>query len=971
MNFNRGVNTAAAPTNLNTSIYAKNLAINLDGSLSVRKPLKLETTATGAWTGFAPLHNRTSTLFWNANQIAIFTGGSRDAEKYKIRDYTGASRELVFPTSPEIFKIEGSPEIIRLNDATVLGNVFVKYSKIDSNPPFTGIDEDLYDDPDSALPRYVKIFRDPSNTSWIIEIISPEMNIVSPAEGDFAINYNLTLDSPLAVRDSYENAVPRIGGILAYVRAKETPDGLVPTDPIRKAYTSKYSIGLPYNNMQDKPTTTHTNDLFRDTATCPVKLAVTYSCSDDFKAPLETGNDYILTGDCVFSAHLLDSYAASENIKVSVTAVTTVEFYIGNTRVYKNIHGTSFVVSSTDSNNPNEVSLETDVYTYKMNNLGSNKSATAAFTTRVTAHVLDLSSVPETVSDLTESVKKERYVPVSSFERNQTQLAFLKAFCKFPFKIDATDSVDDSLQKRYYATWSKSTDGIDWTPLEYHSNSNSIFVRELNPNWDEDADTEENASPTSADYTTHKYYYLQGTGADEELYDDTGALSRIDFLEIPTEGEFVDAAMYRFKIIAVDKISEDDVEYDESLTEPQYRVRLDVDERTYIPIMGSNTELVDIEIGNASLGRKLYHRKAIYSYGDPSFKTNVLVSDAGSFVTPYYNTITVESSGASEVNCLLAWRDYLVSATSNSINLHTKQDEGYFTKLISTSVGIEKRDSRCCKAVLNGILFKSGPKVYQLVPNVYSGDDTVLNIKVLSDAVEDYLVEYEANADEYAYTPFAIATESEYILMLPQETSTMCLRFEYVSGHWAVYEYPVLLKEYWTESISKIHVFGTYNDIYSEWVLDSDCGNTYDEASITANVPIAFELDTGQKTDGIFTQKQFVETKFIFATEDDYEMFPMQAVVAIDGDPHVSVIDVNSDAPFWKLDTTSSKGVAGTAFRLSSEGCGRSDSGILRQLILRYSGKGRSIRHILKGTADSNFRLYEAYVKYKNLNIKK
>jgi hypothetical protein len=109
----------------------------------------------------------------------------------------------------------------------------------------------------------------------------------------------------------------------------------------------------------------------------------------------------------------------------------------------------------------------------------------------------------------------------------------------------------------------------------------------------------------------------------------------------------------------------------------------------------------------------------------------------------------------------------------------------------------------------------------------------------------------------------------------------------------------------------------------------------------------------------------------MFATEDDAEAFPMQLVVAVDGDPHITTVDVNTDAPFWKSGT-SSVGVLGTSFRLSNEeSLGRASSGILRQLIVRYSGKGRSVRHILTGSPTSNFKLYETYVRYKTLNVKK
>jgi hypothetical protein len=130
--------------------------------------------------------------------------------------------------------------------------------------------------------------------------------------------------------------------------------------------------------------------------------------------------------------------------------------------------------------------------------------------------------------------------------------------------------------------------------------------------------------------------------------------------------------------------------------------------------------------------------------------------------------------------------------------------------------------------------------------------------------------------------------------------------------------------------------------------------------------PIAFELDTGQKTDAILTTKQFVESKMVFATLSPNDSFPMQILIHIDGDPHLVTQDISTDAPFWE--NSSSGGALNTTIGgVSNE----SDNfNILRQLVVRYSGKGKSIRHILTGESLYNFKLYETYTRYKLLNVK-
>jgi hypothetical protein len=178
--------------------------------------------------------------------------------------------------------------------------------------------------------------------------------------------------------------------------------------------------------------------------------------------------------------------------------------------------------------------------------------------------------------------------------------------------------------------------------------------------------------------------------------------------------------------------------------------------------------------------------------------------------------------------------------------------------------------------------------------------------------------------------------------------------------------------DYRIVSLNDIHIFGTYGEYTAEFVFDADCDHgAYADVLRDDSLPIEFEWDTGQKTDSIAHTKQFVESKLMFATLGEQDSFPFTLYIAIDGDPHVTRTDVSTDAPFWKTTDGQSRGVLGTAFALGGATTPASGNfNTLRQFVTRYSGKGKSIRHVIVGASSCNFKLYETYVRYKNLNVK-
>jgi hypothetical protein len=348
----------------------------------------------------------------------------------------------------------------------------------------------------------------------------------------------------------------------------------------------------------------------------------------------------------------------------------------------------------------------------------------------------------------------------------------------------------------------------------------------------------------------------------------------------------------------------------------------------------------------------------------------VFKSEAGSLITPYLNSITAETTGSADVTTVVPWRNYIYIATEDSALLAVPQEVGFYTKIVNTFVGIPKEDAKCCKVNLNGIIFKSRDKIFAGFPNLYSETDATLNYTEISKPIAQVLETLEYT------TCYAITTSSEYIVFLLNldEGRTYTLIYNFDTRAWTVNSYPVVLQDAYNHRDGTVHAFcqtSIDDECFYEVTLSGRNAPSERYADeIDKTYPIPFKWDTGQKTDSIMSSKQFVESKLVFATLSEKDAFPFTTCVAIDGDPHVTTVDVSTDAPFWKSSDGISAGVAGTAFRLGEASPVSDAFNTLRQFVIRYSGKGKSIRHLIEGESLYNFKLYETYVRYKNLNGK-
>jgi hypothetical protein len=376
-------------------------------------------------------------------------------------------------------------------------------------------------------------------------------------------------------------------------------------------------------------------------------------------------------------------------------------------------------------------------------------------------------------------------------------------------------------------------------------------------------------------------------------------------------------------------------------------------------VLANNTELLDNEIPNTVTGKKLYHNHRIFTYG-AKFKNCIYVTDVDSFNTPIFNVIDLNASEHSVVTTLVPWRNYLIAATNNSIYLIKETEAGFVSKLVNTYIGIPEEDSKTCLSILNSIVFKSGTKIYSLQPSVYSNDDSILNITEISKPIAEKVILGD-------YHNFAFSTEQAYYLFTQSENKTVCLKYEFSRNLWTKHVYNINLIDYHIKNIENITVLqDNLTEFSIEKDYETDKAYTYGDIFTFKNgipiiTPIEFSFDSGQKIDDLSKTKQFVESKIMLATLHDKDTFPLNVDVYIDGLEYKQMhFDAATDAAMWK---TSEKDVLTLSSNLDSEN--KNLFNVMRQMILRYSGKGRTIRHVISGNSCFNFKFYVLYYRYK------
>lgn len=602
------------------------------------------------------------------------------------------------------------------------------------------------------------------------------------------------------------------------------------------------------------------------------------------------------------------------------------------------------------------------------------------------------------VRALTERVFYPKFQIASTIGSSLDYTVLLKAF----MNLQNPDDLE------YYGVWEYSTDGVNWKSW-YDLNRLETFgfpevFKTVNlPSYTlEDSNVGDSTSTIEAHSAVGVKFTARSP--DDVLYafydgdkQPTSSLSDVAYI-VPMRADVLilqslqesDAAKFCIaESIPIDSIQVRFTVVTPIGTSSECRV---LDTQFYTPDPGLRWEFANSLFGNAILGEKLYHRNKIYSYNHDSFGCTVLSSSIKSFITPLSEVIDISSSAKDVVTSLISWRNYLIAFTEYGAHLITPSDTGAYVKTITTYIGVPQQDRKTCKALLNGVVFKSGPKFYTLYPNASSGDESILNLNEISHPI-NHILEQLPDTD---YDTFSISTERKYYTFIPYKDYkdykdyTYSVIYDYDLKAWCVGKYEgVRLTGYSMDGLNDIVVYGIHNGVLTEYYFERDLKDVYPNfvndwdlesfesvphgdfltrESITPPAeggfpnpsPIHFILDSGQRTDNISLTRKFVESKFLLATLNAKSAAAKDLTVSIyvDGNPYKTRL---------KGDGIVFKDMPNDIITLGddSPSDGSDVYNSISQAFLRYSGKGKTIRHVIEGDSLYNFKLYEVFYRYR------
>ena len=555
----------------------------------------------------------------------------------------------------------------------------------------------------------------------------------------------------------------------------------------------------------------------------------------------------------------------------------------------------------------------------------------------------------------------------------------LKAF------FDKPNVLEDS---NLVIRWEVSDNGIDWKTIESAKLEKEEGEEDF-PTMAEpihvvtyDVVTNDLDSTKSMNWKVEDWHRLDPSSFEDVYENQVSIYTRPDCLIVSNTG-LSSSKIFKCTLIKIKKssespyVNEEDfptVEDDEgNKIKVEYIKDYELDSKTYF-FNRTDTEILKQDFKNPITGNMIYYNHALYSIS-PEFKNNIYVSNPDSAIFPVSRIIDLGTYQSATISKLIPWRDYLVAFTNNSVYLIKEQEVGFTTKTVNTFIGVPERDANTCVSILNGIIFKSDNKLYSLIPNYNSGDESILNISDISKPIEHILnnLTYNESAN-----PFAFTTSDSYYLFIPREVDTLCLKYNYSRKIWTKYTYPVVFYDFKIMDVSDIRLFTRKDNRIIEYYFEkepsdiSEC-QTYGDYITTSKdsngdyevAPIHFCVDSGQKTDNLSLTKQFVESKIVVATLNAKDSFKMDVDVAIEGNVFKKHVDLNTDGALLR---NSPDQILTLGSNIESPNADTFN--VIRQMFIRYSGKGKTVRHVISGESLYKFKIYETFYRYKLLNVK-
>lgn len=161
---------------------------------------------------------------------------------------------------------------------------------------------------------------------------------------------------------------------------------------------------------------------------------------------------------------------------------------------------------------------------------------------------------------------------------------------------------------------------------------------------------------------------------------------------------------------------------------------------------------------------------------------------------------------------------------------------------------------------------------------------------------------------------------------------------------------------------SDIYKYLPYGDYYNKTPKElSTWLNDDPKVTFSDVFEFPFSIDFGQKSSNYALDKQYLETKLLFGSLSERDLFPVTVDIAADGFSKPLHWDVNTDSALQKTTFNIINGGFVGHFGTVGTTFGTPDTtniGVLRQLIVKYSGRGKTSRVVISGKSKYKFKFY-------------
>lgn len=1110
-----GAVNAEAPITNNTSVkHSINFINDKDGSYILRNPIIKKENLSNDTSWY--LYDNDALLQIIKASTATTLGISSTNDKIQnitlcLRYYT---YDLKYITSSSLNQIQVPwiDTILNVYNATeyTLMSIILDYSKFPTTDTTTtqkliSTDTNYLLNGEKKVYRLLKISKDADKeNTWDIDIVYPEFNsITSSTDTDNAesLEVNLLLDNPYAIRDLYGYGYNSATKILAYVPIGYTTDDLKSlkviqlTEDVCHTTTGTSTTKGFKVLVSSNPVEVYGQTLILKACITTSLTKLKYYCCWERST---NGIDWDVCPE--FIAKFLQS-TTNLLADILVSDITSSEFEKIAYDDTLEKAATYLVTKKMVLMNPNYASKdlsEQDCVADRPDILIINSPQNSAYY-RFSVYVDTgkSSPIPDTVTKtLSKSYLEELGTEETVFDNSNEKIVYQT------FNNDAVNpTVETSSESESASSSLKSPELVNGELILYESNDSTKLGNMLKiTSLDKDyviksvkivldnqtyhaSKTETSDTTTSAAYYSEQGTYLYVKAYDNSTVTEPSSIASTDSdniykinanesktftvnenstgknnaiiianasktMESTIKNENVDNKVEYFR----SKIKTIEIKYETSSGISTTSIYLTSQTGNYqIPYSTTTQYLEDLSLDRERLFTdKVYEYKSqLLFYGNGS---NVYVSNQGSSIIKLLSTL----SFGTEVTKLLSYRNYLVVFTTTSINLlkYDAESNEYTNKVLTSAIGISKNDADTVCVILNTIYFKSGSKIYKLTPNLYASADDILNISVVSNAINNFLEETLSKNTELEN--FVYADADTYNLFIPlhiDDGITYCCTYDLTRKLWTIQKYPILctnieiknitnaylktknatyyfkeklenllntfrIKDFSSISYSipntntenntsvysglgckytdlsgesitvtalgyALSIYNTFEDIYNKIPygdLDkhtlTDLYNTlnnkgsYNIKNIFSDknaffTPIDFEIDFGQKSSNYTIDKQFLESKLLFASMHSKEVTPIKLTITTDGIQRPLHWDVNTDSALWK-NSFEQLGTLSTDFGTINQ----EYDGLIRQLIVKYSGRGKTIRHLISGTSLTKFKFYSMDVKSRILPTK-